>query len=185
MTLTLFHDYTSPASAVAVSRVQRLADEGIDVEFVGFEAVGVDVAIPPPLDVLVAVDDLQEEAATEGVVLRRPSRTPPTAKAHAIGEIAERHDLGASWRLRCYRAYWADDAAIDEDMILIDLARDAGLRGDDVADALRRPGFVADVRRRAAAHRRNGVGGVPTLLVQRTLVPGMLSEQQLRELADY
>lgn len=185
MALTLFHDYTSPASAVAVARLQRLADEGIEVDFVAFEAVGLDVALPPPLDVLAAIDDLQDEATAEGIVLRRPSMTPPTAKAHAVGEIAEQHDLGASWRQRCYRAYWADGAAIDEDMILMDLAKDAGLRGDAVAEALRRPGFVADVRRRAGAHRRSGVGGVPTLLVQRTLVPGMLSEAQLRELAEY
>ena len=185
VTLTLFHDYTSPASAVAVARAQRLADEGIPVEFVGFEAIGLDVALPPPLDVLIAVESLQDEATAEGIVLKRPLLTPPTAKAHAIAELAEQHDLGASWRQRCYRAYWADGAAIDDDMILVDLAGDAGLRGDVVTDALRRPGFVTDVRRRSGAHRRNGVGGVPTLLVQRTLVPGMLSEAQLRELADY
>jgi hypothetical protein len=38
--LVLFHDYTSAASAVAVARVQRLADEGLAVAFQGFEAVG-------------------------------------------------------------------------------------------------------------------------------------------------
>lgn len=185
MTLTLFHDYTSPASAIAVARLQRLADEGVDVDFVGFEAVGVDVTLPPTLEVLDALEHLQVEAANEGLVLRRPAATPPTAKAHAIAHLAEQHDLGASWRLRCYRAYWSDGADIDDDMILVDLARDAGLRGDVAQVALRRPGFVAEVRRRSGQHRRNGVGGVPTLLVQRTLVPGMLSEAQLRELAAY
>jgi predicted DsbA family dithiol-disulfide isomerase len=183
--LTLFHDYTSPAAAVAVARVQRLADEGVEVEFVGFEAIGLDVALPPPLDILMAVDSLQDEAEAEGLVLNRPIKTPPTAKAHAVAEIAEQHELGASWRQRCYRAYWADGASIDDDTILVDLAKDAGLPGDEVAEKLQRPGFVADVRRKAATHRRNGVGGVPTLLVQRTLVPGMLSEEQLRELAAY
>jgi predicted DsbA family dithiol-disulfide isomerase len=185
VTLTLFHDFTSPASAIAVARLQRLADEGTAVEFAGFEAIGVDITLPPSLDILAAVDQLQDEATKEGLVLRRPSVTPPTAKAHAIAAVAEQHDLGASWRLRCYRAYWADGADIDDDMILLDLARDAGLKGSVVEEALRRPGFITDVRRRSAAHRRNGVGGVPTLLVQRTLVPGMLTEEQLRELAAY
>jgi predicted DsbA family dithiol-disulfide isomerase len=185
VTIVLFHDYTSPSSAIAVARVQRLAEGGTAVEFAGFEAIGVDIALPPSLDILAAVDQLQDDAAQEGLVLRRPTVTPPTAKAHAIGTLAEQHDLGASWRLRCYRAYWADGADIDDDMILVDLARDAGLKGSLVEEALRRPGFVTDVRRRSAAHRRNGVGGVPTLLVQRTLVPGMLTDEQLRELAAY
>ena len=185
MAITLFHDYTSPASAIAVVRVQRLADEGVEVEFVGFEAIGLDIALPPPLDVLVAVDSLQEEAAGEGLVLRRPALMPPTAKAHAVAEVAERYELGASWRQSCYRAYWENGASIDEDTILLHLAKEAGLPVAVVGEELQRPGFVAEIRRKAAGHRRNGVGGVPTLLAQRTLVPGMLSEEQLRELASY
>jgi predicted DsbA family dithiol-disulfide isomerase len=183
--LTLFHDYTSPASAIAVARLQRLADEGIDVDFVGFEAIGIDVALPPSLDVLAAVEDLAEQAAAEGVVLRRPSALPPTARAHAVGTVAETVDLGASWRARCYAAFWAEGADIDDVAALTALAEEAGLDGARVASALAEPGFVTSVRRAAGAHRRNGVGGVPTILAHRTLVPGLLGEDDLRELAAY
>jgi len=47
--LTLFHDYTSPGSAVAVLRLQRLADEGLAVAFEGFEAIGLDTTLPVTL----------------------------------------------------------------------------------------------------------------------------------------
>ena len=54
--ITLFHDYTSPASAIAVARLQRLSDEGIPIEFVGFEVLALDAALPPSLDVLAALE---------------------------------------------------------------------------------------------------------------------------------
>src|SRR5690606_12298083 len=108
--LTLFHDYTSPASAVAVRRLQRLADEGLPVEFEGFEAIGVDATLPVTVDVVAALDDLAAVAAAEGVTLRRPRALPPTGLAHLVGDTAERVGLGASWRQVCYRAFWQDGA---------------------------------------------------------------------------
>ena len=183
--LTLFHDYTSPASAVAVARLQRLADEGLPVEFIGFEAIGMDVALPPSLDVLAAIEDLAEQAAAEGVVLRRPPALPPTARAHAVATLADGADLGASWRSRCYAAFWSGGADLDDVDVLVALAVQAGLDGARVSAALAKPGFVTSVRRAAGQHRRNGVGGVPTILAQRTLVPGLLGEDDLRALAAY
>ena len=183
--LTLFHDYTSPASALAVRRVQRLADEAIPVEFVGFEVMSLDAALPPSLDVLASLNALAADADAEGIVLRRPKLLPPTAPAHAVGTIAEAHDLGASWRERCYSAMWADGEDISDTAVLLRLAEAAGLPVDEIASALQTPAFIASVRRAAGRHRRNGVGGVPTILFQRTLVPGLLSEAQLREMAQY
>ena len=183
--LTLFHDYTSPASAVAVARLQRLSDAGLGVEFEGFEAGGMDITLPPSLDVLAAVVDLQDEAAAEGVVLRRPAAVPPTARAHAVATLAIARNLGASWRQRCYAAFWAEGADIDDPATLVTLAHEAGLDAAAVAEALATPGFVSGLRRAAGQHRRNGVGGVPTILAQRTLVPGLLPEADLRALAAY
>ena len=155
------------------------------MEFVGFEAVGVDVALPPSLDVIAQLEQLAEEAAIEGLVLRRPAMIPPTARAHAVGTIAETHELGASWRQRCYQAFWAEGADLDDIATLVTIAESSGLPGEEVEAALGDTAFVASVRRAAGSHRRNGVGGVPTILAQRTLVPGLLSEAQLRELAAY
>ena len=183
--LTLFHDYTSPASALAVRRVQRLADEGVPVEFVGFEVLALDAALPPSLDVLASLNSLAADADAEGIVLRRPKLLPPTAPAHAVGTIAEAHDLGASWREQCYTAMWADGLDISNTDILVQLANNAGLPVDETATALANSTFIASVRRAAGRHRRNGVGGVPTILYQRTLVPGLLSDAQLREMAQY
>jgi predicted DsbA family dithiol-disulfide isomerase len=181
--LTLFHDYTSPASAVAVLRLQRLADEGLPVAFAGFEAIGVDAHLPVTLDVLAALEDLSGAAAAEGLALHRPPALPPTAPAHLVGGLAEAVGLGASWRDVCYRALWEQGSDIADARVLTRLAGVAGLDPDTVRAALTAPGGVATVRRRMAAHRGDGVGGVPTLLAQRTLVPGLLDEGDLRTLA--
>jgi predicted DsbA family dithiol-disulfide isomerase len=181
--LTLFHDFTSAASAVAVARVQRLADEGSTMEFAGFEAVGIDAVLPPTLDVLAAVDRLAAEAKCEGVILRRPTALPPTALAHVVATVAETAGLAASWRQLCYLAFWRDGSDISDRQVLSALARRAGLPSDDVTAALSDRLLLAAIRRRTAAHRRNGIGGVPTILAQRTLVPGLLPEADLRALA--
>ncbi len=181
--LTLFHDFASPTSAIAVARLQRLADEGLPVAFAGFDVTGVDVALPPGLDVLADLDRLAEEAAVEGIVLRRPAVLPPTARAHVVASVADAAGLGASWRQSCYRAVWADRRDVGDPAVLVDLASAAGLDPAAVRAALDDPALLASVRRRTAERRRDGVGGVPTLLAHRTLVPGLLTEADLRALA--
>lgn len=198
--LTLFHDYTSPGSAVAVRRLQRLADQGLPVGFEGFDAVGLDIAVPVTGEVQGAVDELRDEAARAGITLRRPRFLPPTGRAHAVGAAAERDGLGASWREVCYRAFWSEGADVADPAVLEGLADAAGLDPDAARAVLADAAAVAEVRRRTTRHRREGVGGVPTILAQfgaagpplgggglgyaGTLVPGLLSDDDLRALAE-
>ncbi|MPZ88892.1 MAG: hypothetical protein GEU81_12625 [Nitriliruptorales bacterium] len=183
--LVLFHDYTSPAAAVAALRLQRLVDQGLPAEFEGFEAIGLDTALPLTLDVIAAMDAVAETARDESLTLRRPRALPPTVLAHVVGAVADEGGLGASWRETCYRAFWSEGAAIGERAVLLKLAARAGLDPEPVGIALGDRLSLAAVRRRHAMHRRNGVGGVPTILASRTLVPGLLPEEQLRTLARY
>lgn len=181
--LTLFHDYTSPASAVAVARLQRLADEGLAVEFSGFEAVGVDAILPVTVDVVAALAELSDAATAEGLTLRRPPAMPPTGWAHVLEALAVQRGLGASWRAVCYAAYWQRGVDLADHGVLEGLAVAAGLEVAEAAAALGDPGRLAAFRRSLAQHRRGGVGGVPTILAQRTLIPALLPDEQLRTLA--
>ena len=181
--LTLYHDYSSPASAVAALRLQRLADEGLPVTFTGFEAVGVDAHLPVTLDVSAAVEELGEAAAREGCRLRRPAALPPTARAHVVGQLAEESGRGASWRAVCYRALWEDGADIADDTVLAGLSVRAGIDTARVQERLRDRAAVTEFRRSLAPHRRLGVGGAPVLLAHGTLVPALLPEADLRALA--
>lgn len=181
--LTLFHDYTSPASAVAVARTQRLAAEGLRVGIVGMDVIGVDIALPVTVDVLAELRAVTGQAAAERLALRRPSRLPPTGLAHTVEQLAEARDVSDAWRTRCYAALWRDDADLGDADTLRRLAEAVGLPTDAVDATLDDRLAVLAVRRRSAAVRRDGVGGVPTIRHDRTLVPGLLSDDDLRALA--
>lgn len=181
--LVLFHDVTDPASAVAVARFTRLAREGLPIEFEGFDAVGLDMALPPDIEVLSRLHALEGPAAAEGVVLRRPQRTPPTALAHVLLAAAEGTPAAHDVRVAVYCAHWEDGADIADPAVLQSLGTANGMDEGALAAVLADRVALASRRRQMAAHRREGVGGVPVLLASRTLVPGLLEESQIRDLA--
>jgi 2-hydroxychromene-2-carboxylate isomerase len=181
--VTLFHDFTSPASAIAVLRAQRVADEGSAIDFTGFEAIGLDIAVPVSLDVKAAVADLARAAEEQGLQLRAPPALPPTGRAHVLATFAEASDLGAAYREAVYRAFWEDGADLDDASALVAVAESAGLDPGAAAAVVADKAALFSFRRQTAAHRHRGVGGVPTVLAQRTLVPGLLPLEDLRRLA--
>ena len=181
--LVLYHDYTSPASAVAVARVHRLLREGVRAEIEGTEVVGVDTVLPVTVDLLAALDAVAPEARAEGLELHRPGVVPPTALAHVVEDVARAHGRAVAWREHCYRAYWRDGEDISDAARLRALATEAGVPEPAVAAALADRVALLAVRRRSVGHRREGIGGVPTILYDRSLVPGLLPEQDLRTLA--
>lgn len=182
--LTLYHDYTSPASAVAVARVDRLAaEEGLPIDVVGFEALAVDIALPVTADVRAAVADVAPQGRAEGVVLEPPAYLPPTALAHVVEDVAVAAGCARQWRACAYRALWERGVDLSDRDRLLGLAADAGLEAPAVTAALDDRLALAAVRHRAGELRREGVGDVPTILAHRTLVPGLLPADDLRALA--
>ena len=178
--LTLFHDFTSPASAVSVARLQRLAAEGIDVTFHGFEAIGIDLTVPVTSDVVAELGAVERDAAAEGLTLVPPAALPPTGLAHVVTGVAEADNRGAAWRTAVYRAFWREGADLADREVLVRIAAGAGVDIERARAALDDRTALAAVRRRTAELRGEGVGGVPTLLAHRTLIPGLLPESDLR-----
>ncbi len=182
--LTLHFDYPSPASAVALMRLQRLADVGHDIRFLGLDALGLDVPVPPTLDQLDELERYHERAVELGLPMRRPSRRPPTLSAHLIGELADRVGLGASWRWSCLVGYWSSDVDLSDPVALLELAVVAGL--DRAAAEAQRDDPVArrTLRGRMANRRQAGIGGVPVLEADGgVFVSADLPDAELEELA--
>ena len=181
--LILHHDVTSPRAALAVLRLQRLADAGHPVAFSGLDALGVAVALPVTLDQLTEIADVRERAAALGLVMRRPTVRPPTLDAHLVGELAERRGLGAAWRLACLRAYWTDGADVADHDVLVALASAAGLDAEEVRGLLADRAARDALRGAMLARRAVGIGGVPVLEVDGTLLPADVDDATLEELA--
>lgn len=181
--LTLTHDVTSPASALAVARLDALADQGLPVQFRGIDVLGVDATLPVTLDVLAELERVQDRAEAAGIVLNRPSRRPSTARVHLVADLADDVGLGRAWRTGTYRAYWRDDADLADASVLEELATAIGLDRDTVATALADEAAVAAVRRRTNSARSEGIGGVPVLVAHGTLLSPDLDDDALWELA--
>ena len=181
--LTLTHDVTSPASALAVARLDRLAAAGLPVRFRGIDVLAIDATLPVTLDVLAELDRVAPRAAAEGVVLERPSRRPSTARVHLVADLAEDVGLGRAWRTASYAAYWQDDADLADAAVLLPLATSIGLDADLVATALADEAAVAAVRRRTNSARSEGIGGVPVLVAHGTLLSPDLDDDALWALA--
>lgn len=181
--LVLFHDYTSPASAVAVARLTRLIADGMPARIEGTEVLGVEATLPVTLDLIAELDAVAAQARAEGVVLRRPAGLPPTATAHLLEDLAGEVDRADAWRARCYRAFWADGDDIADPGVLRRLAGNVGLPVEEAARRIGDRMALLEIRQRFAGHRRDGVGGVPTISYDRTLIPGLLDEADLRTLA--
>lgn len=176
-------DYPSPAAAVAVLRLQPLADAGGEVRFSGIDVLGLDLSLPPTLDLLAARERHADRAAELGLTMRRPSRRPPTVAAHLVGGHADDRGLGAAWRSAAFRAYWEDDADLGDVPTLVELAVGVGLDGLEVAAVAADRAAGARLRQRAIQLRTKGVGDVPVLEVDGTLVPAELADDDLRQLA--
>jgi len=181
--LTLHHDITSPRSALAVLRVQRLADAGHAIAFRGIDVLGVAVALPVTLDQLVELEQVTQAAAELGLVMRRPSLRPPTLDAHLVGDHAERRGLGAAWRLACLRAYFTEDADVSDHAVLTGIAVGIGLERDGVVDVLADGAARNELRAAMLARRALGIGGAPILEVDGTLLHADVDDATLEELA--
>jgi 2-hydroxychromene-2-carboxylate isomerase len=181
--LVLHFDYPSAASAVAVLRLQRLADEGVAVGFTGVDSLGLEVAVPVPPQRRDEAERCRAAAAGLGLELGAPSRWPPTLRAHLLGELADDLGQGGAWRRDCLDAYWCRDADLDDEQVLRGLAQQVGLDPSAVEQRLTDRALRVAARRRALTRRRRGVGGVPVIEVHGTLVPPDLADDALRALA--
>ena len=82
------------------------------------------------------------------------------------------------------RAYWTDGADVADAGVLTGLAGGAGLDPVAVEALLADRAAAADLRGRMLALRRRGVGGVPVLEVDGTLLTADVDDATLTELAE-
>jgi 2-hydroxychromene-2-carboxylate isomerase len=182
--LILHYDLTSPRAALAVLRLQRIADLGHPVVFRGIDVLGVDMALPVTLDQLAELDQVRADLVALGLAAHRPTLRPPTLDAHLVGLHAERAGLGAAWRSACLAGYWTDGADLADHGVLRALATRAGLDDGAVAGVLADQPGRNELRARMLQLRQLGIGGVPVLELDGTLFSADVDDATLIGLAD-
>jgi 2-hydroxychromene-2-carboxylate isomerase len=175
----LYFDFTSPASVVAVLRLETLRARGAQISFVGIDVLGLAIAVP----LSARLDDERQrwasDAHTLGVTLNRPAWQPPTLKAHLITPLAQAANVADIWRRQVFHAYWQDGLAIDDDTVLADVANASGVERGQVEELLNATKNQAALTQQMTQNRRRGIGDVPVLEVHGNFISPHLSDPDL------
>jgi predicted DsbA family dithiol-disulfide isomerase len=180
----LYFDYPSLPSAIAVVRAQRAVERHGPggLAFGGFDVLGLDAPVPVTLEQLDDIDAWRADAARVGIDVRRPSDRPATTGAHVLGDLADEHGCGAAWRHLLIDGYWCRGWRLSDHGVLLAAAEQVGITADEASAALEDRNRLQRVRSRMVAARRRGVGGVPVLEIDGTLVAASLDDEQWTEI---
>lgn len=118
-------------------------------------------------------DRLRRFATSFGVEgMRIPERTPNTRKALAIAEWARDHGKLHAFRRAAMNAHWREGRDLEDDRVLEDLARSAGLDPEQALAAVSDPVYGARVGAMGSEAARAGVTGIPTFFIGGSKVVG-------------
>ncbi len=95
------------------------------------------------------------------------ARIGSTFDGHRLVQLAKRHGLQDAMKERLFRARFVEGLLVSDHATLVDLAREVGLDGDEVAAMLAGDEFTDAVRADEAAAVRFGISGVPMFVVDR------------------
>jgi predicted DsbA family dithiol-disulfide isomerase len=130
-------------------------------------------------------DYLGRFAATFGVQgLASHDRIPNTRRALAVAEFARDQGRLHPFRRAAMEAYWRGGRDIEEDAVLADCAREAGLDPAAALAAVGHPGYRARVDTMGEVARRAGVTGIPTFVMGDHRVVGCQPYEVLAALAE-
>ena len=111
-------------------------------------------------------------------------RIPNTRKALAVAEFARDCDRLHQLRHAVMEAYWRGGRDIEDDAVLADCAREAGLEPADALAAIGDPLYRGRVDAMGDEARRAGVTGIPTFVMGRHGVVGCQPYEALAQLAE-
>ncbi len=124
-------------------------------------------------------------AASFGVSgLAQRQAIPNTRKALAVAEFARDRDRLHPLRHAVMEAYWRGGRDIEDDAVLADCAREAGLDPAEALAAIRDPVYRGRVDAMGDEARRVGVTGIPTFIMGRHGVVGCQPYEVLAALAE-
>jgi len=170
LSLTFFHDFSSPFSYLASTQIERVAAEhGALVQWTPillgalFRSIGTpDVplhAMNPTKQRYVA-QDLRDWATWWGVPFRMPSVFPIRTVTALRVAILEPETTGV-----LYQAAWAHDEAIGDLDVLVGVLNNAGFSGDDLVRRTQSPEVKQQLRVNTETANQRGACGVPSYLI--------------------
>jgi predicted DsbA family dithiol-disulfide isomerase len=179
--LTLYHDFASVYSRIALAVATRVAAAtGLTLETVPFERFP-EPGPPPTADKafrseLAAAADM---ARGLGLEMRLPPFVPRTRKAHEAVAHAHTHGAAVAMAEQVYDGFWRRGLDIARLDVLAELGAEAGLDGGVLHVALGVDTHAPDVARAQTQAEHDGIDGVPTFRVGQARAVGLMPASEL------
>ena len=118
-----------------------------------------------------------------GIDIKLPPVQPRSRRAHEAAHWARRHGKFREYNEALFRAFFQRGEDIGNNAVLIRLASDLGLDGDELRQALENDLHLENVLADEREARKLGLKGVPAFIANRRLVlSGVQSLQSLQQL---
>ncbi|SFR54474.1 DsbA family oxidoreductase [Halogeometricum limi] len=100
--------------------------------------------------------------------------------------VKEHHDYEAwlAFDVSIFEALWQDGEDIGDEDLLVELAEDAGIDGDEIRSALSDENLREEVRAKFTEAQQQGVTGVPTFAYEGYAARGAVPPEHLERLVD-
>ncbi len=107
--------------------------------------------------------------------------------AQIVSYYVEEHADYETWLafdVAVFEALWQDGQDIGDEDLLVELAEDAGVDGDEIRSALADGALRSEVRENFTAAKRQGITGVPTFAYDGHAARGAVPPEQLERLVE-
>lgn len=127
------------------------------------------------------VEQLRQTAMSLGLEFGDRHMTYNSRKAQELGIWAAHKGFGHAFHMAAFKAYFAKGLNIAQKDILLDIARQSGLDGDEAGDILESGRYADDVDRDWELARTKGIQAAPTFVMGDNHLVGAQSYPTLRD----
>ena len=174
-TIDFYFEFSSPYGYLASTQIEALAAEtGLSLRWhpilLGpmFKAMGLAPLVQVPLKGDYAVLDFKRSARLADIPYAQPEPFPIATVAAARAALHTREhrpDQAAGLIKALYRAYFVDGRRIDEEEVVLDVARECGLDPEETAAGIASEATRAGLRKEIEDAMSLGVFGSPFILI--------------------
>ena len=188
-----YSDYICPFCYIGYHRIETLKKEyDLDVEWRPFEihpetprGGALVEELPFPKGYLeMAFANVKRLADEDGLLLKFADKLPNSRLALYISEFARKKDKFGEFHKLVLEAYWLEGKDIGDKSLLLDLAESIGLDKNDIEHYLDTDEPLKAIQKSLEELRLRGINGVPTFIIEDTLVVGAQSHEIFKKVFD-
>ncbi len=184
--LEFFYDFSSPWTYLASTRIEEIARRhNANLVWRPILVGGVFNAVNPSVyesrqhpvvpKMRYYGKDMQDWARYYGITLKMPTVNVAAVKVvNTIrgAYVAEEHGRIAQYSHRAFESFWVEDRDIGQESVIADIARQAGLDGNEMIEKIKLPAYKEKVRAATQELIDRGGFGSPTFFVDGNLFFG-------------